>query len=119
MFEPMPFEREKHVYRCDEFSELLKDAVRFFHGTPVCKFPPDERFAGAGVYALYYIGKTGIYAKFGQEINREEYKLPIYVGKAEPTRGCDSDRDLDGQFRILRTEIIKKSGLRLKDFRVR
>lgn len=119
MFEPMPFEREKHVYRCDEFSELLKDAVRFFHGTPVCKFPPDEKFAGAGVYALYYIGKTGIYAKFGQEINREEYKLPIYVGKAEPTRGCDSDRDLDGQFRILRTEIIKKSGLRLKDFRVR
>ena len=85
MFEPMPFEREKHVYRCDEFSELLKDAVRFFHGTPVCKFPPDEKFAGAGVYALYYIGKTGIYAKFGQEINREEYKLPIYVGKAEPT----------------------------------
>ena len=27
MFEPMPFEREKHVYRCDEFSELLKVLV--------------------------------------------------------------------------------------------
>lgn len=25
MFEPLPFERNKHVYRCDEFSELLKD----------------------------------------------------------------------------------------------
>lgn len=85
MFEPQPFDREKHVYRCDEFSELLKDAVRFFHGTPVCSFPPEERFDGAGVYALYYIGKKGLYAKFGLEINREEYRLPIYVGKAEPT----------------------------------
>ena len=85
MFEPQPFEREEHVYRCDEFSELLKDAVRFFHGTPVCKFPPEERFVGAGVYALYYIGKSGLYAKFGLEINREEYRLPIYIGKAEPS----------------------------------
>jgi len=30
MFEPQPFDREKHVYRCDAFSELLKDAVRVF-----------------------------------------------------------------------------------------
>ena len=85
MFEPQPFEREKHVYRCDGFSELLKDAVRFFHGTPVCPFPPSEKFTGAGVYALYYIGKSGLYGKFGQEINREEYRLPIYIGKAEPS----------------------------------
>lgn len=85
MFEPQPFERSKHVYRCDAFSELLKDAVRFFHGTPVCAFPPGEKFGGAGVYALYYIGKTGLYGKFGQEINREEYRLPIYIGKAEPS----------------------------------
>lgn len=84
MFQPQPFERGKHVYRCDQFSELLKDAVRFFHGTPVCRFPPEEKFTGAGVYALYYIGKNGLYKKFGQEINREDYRLPIYVGKAEP-----------------------------------
>ena len=85
MFDPLPFERNKHVYRCDEFSELLKDAVRFFHGTTVCTFPPDEKFSGSGVYALYYIGKTGLYGRFGQEINREEYRLPIYIGKAEPS----------------------------------
>ena len=86
MFEPQPFEREKHVYRCDGFSELLKDAVRFFHGTPVCPFPPSEKFTGAGVYALYYIGKSGLYGKFGQEINREEYRLPIYIGNAVPVQ---------------------------------
>lgn len=120
MFEPQPFDREKHVYRCDEFSELLKDAVRFFHGTPVCRFPPEERFAGAGVYALYYIGKTGIYAKFGQEINREEYRLPIYVGKAEPTGWRQSfGGAIDDQLHFLRTLIGKSHGLRLRDFCLR
>lgn len=85
MFEPQPFDRDKHIYRCDTFSELLKDAVRFFHGTPVCAFPPREKFQGAGVYALYYIGKSGLYGCFGREINREQYALPIYVGKAVPS----------------------------------
>jgi len=32
------FDREKHVYRNSEFAEILKDAVRFFHGTPVLRF---------------------------------------------------------------------------------
>lgn len=94
MFSPQPFERSKHVYRCDAFSELLKDAVRFFHGTPICAFPPKEKFSGAGVYALYYIGKSGLYGKFGQEINREEYRQPIYIGKAEPS-GWRQSRNTD------------------------
>jgi len=121
MFEQQPFEREfereKHVYRRDEFSELLKDAVRFFHGTPVCKFPPEERFTGAGVYAIYYIGKTGLYAKFGQEINRQDYRLPIYVGKAEPTGSRKGD--LEEQLTTIKTLILGIRGLRLKDFRLR
>jgi hypothetical protein len=29
------FDRSKHVYVNDAFSELVKDAVRFFNGTPV------------------------------------------------------------------------------------
>lgn len=78
------FDRNKHVYRNDDFAEILKDAVRFFHGTPVFPIPPPESFSGAGIYALYYIGTTGIYAKFGKEINRTGYNVPIYVGKAVP-----------------------------------
>lgn len=79
------FDRTKHVYSNREFAELLKNAVRFFTGTPVLSLPPPEPFAGAGVYALYYIGRKGLYRKFGDVINREEYKLPIYVGKAVPS----------------------------------
>ena len=123
MFEPQPFDREKHVFRCDEFSELLKDAVRFFHGTPVCSFPPEERFAGAGVYALYYIGKKGLYAKFGLEINREEYRLPIYVGKAEPTgwrqsraSGVRSNAKLCDRLRQHSCSVASGKGLCVEDF---
>ena len=43
------FKREEHVYVNDEFSELLKDAVRFFHGTPVLPLPLEKPFDGAGV----------------------------------------------------------------------
>lgn len=77
------FDRSKHVFYSLEFEELVKDTIRFFNGTPIQPLPPIEAFEGAGVYALYYIGKRGIYKQF-HEINRLEYKQPIYVGKAVP-----------------------------------
>jgi len=127
MFEPQPFDREKHVYRCDEFSELLKDAVRFFHGSPICEFPLKESFVGAGVYALYYIGKSGIYDKFGKVINREDYCLPIYVGKAEPTgwrqsRSSDDDGKNTKLFARLNQHsksVASAKNLKLADFACR
>lgn len=78
-----PFDRSKHVYRNDAFVELVKDAVRFFNGTPVHALPPPEHFLGTGVYALYYIGKSPAYAKYS-ELNRLAYASAIYVGKAVP-----------------------------------
>lgn len=79
----LPFNREKHVYQNDAFAELVKDAVRFFNGTPVQPVPPAERFAGTGVYALYYTGKLPLYAPYAKA-NRLAYNAPIYVGKAVP-----------------------------------
>jgi hypothetical protein len=78
-----PFDRSKHVYHNDAFVELVKDAVRFFNGTPVHTLPPPEKFSGTGVYALYYIGKNPLYAKYS-ELNRLAYNSAIYVGKAVP-----------------------------------
>lgn len=40
------FERSEHVYKNDEFAEIVKDAVRFFNGTPVHQLPPPARFRG-------------------------------------------------------------------------
>lgn len=44
---------------------------------------PPQRFIGAGVYAIYYKGDFEPYRKLA-EINAEQWKLPIYVGKAVP-----------------------------------
>ena len=78
-----PFDRSKHVYKNDAFVELVKDAVRFFNGTPVHELPPVEKFTGTGVYALYYTGKNEFYKRYA-ELNRLAYTHPIYVGKAVP-----------------------------------
>jgi hypothetical protein len=77
------FDRNKHVYRNDAFAELVKDAIRFFNGTPVHNLPPAEAFMGTGVYALYYTGKNKLYQRYA-ELNRLAYGHPIYVGKAVP-----------------------------------
>lgn len=77
------FDRSKHVYNSKEFAEIIKDTIRFFNGTPVHRLPPPENFTGAGVYALYYIGKNPLY-KHLYSVNRLHYVLPIYVGKAVP-----------------------------------
>ena len=63
------FDRSKHVFHSDAFVEIIKDTIRFFNGTPVHFLPPPENFIGAGVYALYYIGKSPLY-KFLYEANR-------------------------------------------------
>ena len=78
-----PFDRNKHIYQNDVFVELMKDAVRFFNGTPVYPLPLSEKFRGAGVYALYYTGANPMYARYS-ELNRLSYDFPIYVGKAVP-----------------------------------
>jgi hypothetical protein len=77
------FDRTKHVYKNDAFAELVKDAIRFFNGTPVHSLPPPEIFLGTGVYAFYYTGRNPIYKKYA-ELNRLSYNFPIYVGKAVP-----------------------------------
>jgi hypothetical protein len=63
------FERAEHVYRNDAFAERVKDAVRFLNGTPVLPLPPPASFEGRGVYAIYYIGKYPLYARYA-ELNR-------------------------------------------------
>ena len=77
------FDRSKHVFHSDAFAEIIKDTIRFFNGTPVHQLPPPENFIGAGVYALYYIGKSTLY-KYLYEANRISFEQPIYVGKAVP-----------------------------------
>ena len=121
------FNRNDHVYSNEDFAEIIKDAVRFFAGTPVQPLPPTEKFHGTGVYAIYYTGKFKLYEKFSH-INRLSHSLPIYVGKAVPrgwrqSRTCETDGEsyvelftrLKEHFR----SINSVSGLVISDFSCR
>lgn len=77
------FERDKHVYASPAFAEIIKDTIRFFSTTPIQPINLTERFSGTGIYAIYCIAQTGLYANFFT-INRTEFRIPIYVGKAVP-----------------------------------
>jgi hypothetical protein len=121
------FDRSEHVYRNDAFVELVKDAIRFFHGTPVHALPPPEIFTGTGVYALYYTGQSGMYGRYG-EINRLAYNSPIYIGKAVPKgwrQGRDSDdvlrqsKELHSRLRQHSNNITLVKSLTLADFQSR
>ena len=45
---------------------------------------PPQKFIGAGVYALYYIGAFSAYELLTEINQKDQYLCPIYVGKAVP-----------------------------------
>lgn len=121
------FDRKKHVYKNDAFVELVKDAVRFFNGTPVHVLPPVESFLGTGVYAVYYTGSNPLYQKYA-ELNRLAYSHPIYVGKAVPKGwrqarvsddSVNQSRELFSRLREHSRNIAHGDGLSVEDFKCR
>ena len=117
------FDRAKHVFHSDAFAEIIKDTIRFFNGTPVHQLPPPENFLGAGVYALYYIGKSSYYTHL-YNANRLQFIQPIYVGKAVP-RGWRQARlqqaanELYSRLCEHQNSISQACNLELDDFRCR
>lgn len=123
----VPFDLKKHIYKNDEFVELVKDAIRFFNGTPVHALPPPERFDGTGIYAIYYTGTTKPYSKYA-ELNRLAYDFPIYLGKAVPFGWRQSrvsatsekkSSELDSRLRQHAGSIDKVNNLSIDDFKCR
>jgi Eco29kI restriction endonuclease len=124
---PIVFDRQKHVYRSEAFAEVVKDAVRFFNGTPVHTLPPPEAFLGTGVYALYYTGINPLYKRYA-ELNRLAYNHPIYVGKAVPkgwrqSRTSDQEdsqsKELFNRIKEHRRSIVLGEGLSAEEFSCR
>jgi hypothetical protein len=48
---------------------------------PLYAFPPEEKFPGAGVYALYYEGPHPAYKQL-LELDNGRIKYPVYIGQA-------------------------------------
>lgn len=117
------FDRSKHVFYSDAFSEIIKDTIRFFNGTPVHQLPPPENFIGAGVYALYYIGKSPLYRHL-YELNRISFEQPVYVGKAVPrgwrqARYQQATNELHSRLCDHENSIVQVKNLDISDFRCR
>jgi Eco29kI restriction endonuclease len=121
------FDRKKHIYKSEVFVELVKDAIRFFNGTPVHILPPPETFLGTGVYAIYYIEQNPLYERYA-ELNRLAYSYPIYVGKAVPkgwrqSRISDSaltqSRELHNRLREHSRNITVGAELSIEEFMCR
>lgn len=55
--------------------------------SPVGQMPPAERFVGAGIYAIYYVGNFRSYRPISAANSRGKFNWPIYVGKAIPAGG--------------------------------
>lgn len=52
---------------------------------PVESMPREgERFFGAGIYAIYYVGDFPAYAAIAERNRDGRFEAPIYVGKAIP-----------------------------------
>lgn len=120
----LPFDRTKHVFDTSVLEEVIKDAIRFFNGTPVHSIPLPEKFSGTGVYAIYYTGKFSSYSSISTE-NRTEYKLPIYVGKAVPQGWRQARVENKSSFELFtrinehKRSIEQVSNLEISDFFIR
>lgn len=85
---------EKHIFQSASFVELIDEAVQFMINTPIEPLPPQDKFGGGGVYALYYQGDFPEY----KSIYDNKPDLPIYIGKAVLPgwrQGRDSDKTND------------------------
>ncbi|MBN1176698.1 MAG: Eco29kI family restriction endonuclease [Dehalococcoidales bacterium] len=118
------FDREKHIFHSPKYKSVVKEALEFFTNTPVHQLPPPERFIGAGVYALYYLGNFNVYLRISEQ-NRKACVLPIYVGKAVPpgwrtarTHNSGSE-DLRSRLNEHVRSIRDAKGIQISDFRCR
>jgi len=118
------FDYDLHVFRSPRFRGIVEEAVQFFNKTPIHSLPPPERFAGPGVYALYYLGSDDLYAGVGAR-NRISCEYPIYVGEAVAAGSRKgivknySNRTLLGRLRDHTRSIAQAVNLSAEDFRCR
>lgn len=116
-----PFDFNSHAFQSEEFKSVVAAAVEFFSHSPEYRLPPQDRFPGSGVYALYYVGNFQPYASLCR-LNQNTRTKPIYVGKAVPkgwrqARNTDSNAPtLFGRLKHHASNIAQTQNLSVKDF---
>lgn len=108
---------EQHTFRSASFQKLIEEAIGFFDSTPFEQLVFLEKFAGPGIYALYYKGELEIYK------NVYSATIPIYIGKAVPSgwrqgriKSNNNDPALYRRLREHSRNIEAVNNLELNDF---
>lgn len=94
---------------------------------PLGPLPPEDLFAGAGVYAIYYSGDFPAYRKISLRFGKNNSQTPIHVGKAVPAGSRKGAIELDGDpGNVLHTRLAehadsirRAANLELSDFSCR
>jgi hypothetical protein len=110
-----------------EKTNLGESVTKALLERPVEALPPQDSFAGAGIYAIYYAGPFSVYRELAKNNRDDRWAAPIYVGKAVPPgarKGGYGLGEAPGEvlYRRLRehAESIEQAGnLDLTDFRCR
>jgi len=117
------FDYSQHIFRSPKFRSVVEEAIDFFNTSPVREFPPKTEFVGAGVYALYYLGKNDVYIELSKS-NAVDCVNPIYVGKAVPRgwrtgriREISNSGVLRGRLKEHARSIDQVDNLKLHDFK--
>ena len=74
---------------------LSRSLTEAFFKSKLHPLPPIEKFPGAGVYALYDVGKLPLYKELLERNVVSELAAPIYVGKAVPSGSRKGGADFD------------------------
>jgi hypothetical protein len=104
--------------------ESIRDALL---RQPVLPMPPEERFPGAGIYALYYTGGFAAYKPLAVRNRDDRFEMPIYVGEAVPEGArkggvIETDKPTHKLWSRLRDHaksIAQVENLRIQDFHFR
>lgn len=119
--------KQEQPYNPLDKRHLAENVAQKLLERPVEQLPPGEAFVGAGLYAIYYLGKFPLYAPIAKANSGRDCTQPIYVGKAVPAGarkggyglGEDSGQVLFNRLKEHADSIRQAKNLDLSDFRCR
>lgn len=76
---------DTHPYNPLDLEHLGEAVARALLAQPVHQLPPNTRFLGSGIYAVYYTGSFPAYSAIESRNFGGEFEMPIYVGKGIPS----------------------------------
>lgn len=76
--------------------QLAQSVVRALLEREVHALPPQTKFQGSGLYAIYYSGPFEAYRLLADHNKNAQWDAPIYVGCAVPKGSRKGSSDLDG-----------------------